>query len=138
MRTVVKSFRILHSIQIAQYLGCDVEVNIPGQKIFTAQLQQVELSGHCIVGSLAMTRTCDASRIKPILRKLDSLTIKELEICHKDEWTTVEDLKVWNAWIKNSVLYMQPGMMFQLIQWHFDVYGWIDSGLALDKENETL
>ena len=66
--------RTLSPQNLALYLGCDCEINAPRRSIETGQLQQIELTGYCIIASLGITRATHIDYVKPLLRKLESMT----------------------------------------------------------------
>lgn len=80
---------------------------------------------------------------KPILRPLSDLT-KEVEIDNKKfipkdyiEKSFNERFKpvLWDTWFEDieEYRYSWPyGLIILLFQWHFDVFGLIDEGLAID------
>ena len=83
-------------------------------------------------------RTLD--KIRPILRPLSDLT-KEIE--HNGK--TFVPLYFWDDKDRISLLascateviyieYLEYFIFEQLIEWHFDVFGLIDAGLAIERE----
>lgn len=80
---------------------------------------------------------CDISDIKPILRPLSDLTkeisngvglfypYEELHLCYSDVTNFLnEDLWIGQWWDYEKVS--------KLFEWHFDVFGLIEKGLAID------
>ena len=86
-------------------------------------------------------------KIKPILRPLSDLT-KEIEFntekfipidWFQNEETNTDDYFDGNIWVEylfnnenHGVEFIPYGMMVKLFEWHFDVFGLIDKGLAID------
>lgn len=73
---------------------------------------------------------------KPILRPLSDLT-KEIEVNGK-KFVPIEEIKesqrhlFFREDIENPLEGMQYSEMQKLFSWHFDVFGLIESGLAID------
>lgn len=84
--------------------------------------------------------------IKPILRPLSDLT-EEIELngkkfvpinCFHREFNQIlkDELKVTNG---NLLIEFLPyGIIVKLLEWHFDVFGLIDKGLAISYEEVGL
>lgn len=64
---------------LAFYLGCEVELNSPREKIVTGFIQEIDVTGNCIMASMEITRRSNIRRIKPLLRKLSSMTEEEAQ-----------------------------------------------------------
>ena len=78
-----------------------------------------------------------ADEIKPVLRRLDSLTESEArELTGKKN----DALKIWNGWQTgpradyDQEQIGEPSAWLKLLSWGFDLFGLIDSGLAIDAE----
>ena len=79
----------------------------------------------------------EVGEILPILRRLDSLTESEArELTGKKN----DALKIWNGWQTgpradyDQEQIGEPSAWLKLLSWGFDLFGLIDSGLAIDAE----
>lgn len=70
-----------------------------------------------------------ANQNKPILRPLSDLT-KEIEINEKKFVPKIELEKIGT--IPLSISYYYHSQIEKLLKWHFDIYGLIEQGLAID------
>ena len=87
----------------------------------------------------------DIERIKPILRPLSDLT-KEIEVCGEKFVPLTEllvlsnfdiDKMTWNQQLEfvdsfTNTLFMTFEDAQKLLEWHFDIHGLIEKGLAID------
>lgn len=84
----------------------------------------------------------EIDKIKPILRPLSDLT-KEIEVngekfapceeLNKIHKTTITYLKMQEIIIDNIKIDCTPSwIQNKLLEWHFDIYGLIEKGLAID------
>lgn len=90
-----------------------------------------------------LTRNIDDESIKPILRPLSDLT---KEIRHKDvnfipvEFLTKEGFNIYVEWIESGftdIIHSNYKFIQLLLEWHFDVFGLIEQGLAIDINTLT-
>lgn len=162
----------LTAADLAMYLGCECQIEAPGDEKFTAIMTGADVSsGRATVlvnGANYGPSTYIVANIKPILRRLSDMTEEELlefaKICSNAE--TVYSVASSMSNHKNVICVFQGGAREKLIvddggeTWyasyfggegdgtrntikqheqtvwllrrHFDLFGWIDAGLALD------
>jgi len=86
---------------------------------------------------LAMTSRIDC---KPLLRPISDLT-KEIEVNGEKFVPHLElggrpNLKDYDfVYFKKNIENLSFGLIQQLLEWHFDIYGLIELGLAIEKTN---
>lgn len=132
------------------YLGCECIVKEPGESAFKSVLEGIQ-RGKFLLKEYGHLLLWEAAEIKPILRPLSDMTEEELieqenifKIYEPDFEVTPDMRK--NAWekIKNDGIMAvefsednNPLMVFELFRYflskHFDLFGLIESGLAIDK-----
>lgn len=84
-----------------------------------------------------MSICCDQNHLKPILRPLSDLT-KEIEINGEKFVPHIKlggrpNLKDYDIdYLSKHINHMSYGLIQKLIEWHFDIYGLIEAGLAID------
>jgi len=87
-------------------------------------------------------RGSNYDRIKPILRPLSDLT-KEIEVngikmnplinLHSQGYNmNFDEEYTFEEFIKGDILNNSYGFIELLLKWHFDIYGLIENGLAID------
>lgn len=70
------------------------------------------------------------NNVKPILRPLSDMTDHEkYEYSAMVEWIEQDDIKTWN----NSFMRYSAELTKWLLSKHFDLFGLIEAGLAIDK-----
>lgn len=87
-----------------------------------------------------------ADEIKPVLRRLDSLTESEArelyQVCYPSDAELDAESFLgdwWNGYdewyVKTKYfIFGKPSAWLKLLSWGFDLFGLIDSGLAIDAE----
>lgn len=121
--------------ELALYLGCDVCMYADSLGI----LQEVKVDKVAVVNKASgRSDLLLISEVKPILRRMSSMTEKECRaLCKLEGW----------GWDLGNMVVSDDGIHFQdkvfrkitpesfryLLSLHFDLFGWIDSGKALDK-----
>jgi hypothetical protein len=149
---------------LAMFIGCEMQMHIPNPvwidtkfpmyKLFGVDISKEKVllasfSGVAMWYDLTKTETCGWEYIKPILRPL--LSMSEDETLEYDSIASF-----WNEGIsedyKRQFHYKVPNMLNipdarfsvdglkYLISKQFDVFRWIEKGLAIDKTkiNQTL
>lgn len=111
--------------ELALYLGCDVVAKVGG-RLCKVTLRGITAYEHTAPKTISFTiETGDAlhavNEVKPILRRFSSMTEEEYRV-------------VFGV---NRILTIPLGFTPQetktLLSLHFDLFGYIDSGKALDK-----
>lgn len=129
----------LTAAQLALYLGCKVIV-----ADIEYELAEVSVTGTCCVYRKEDgLEHFDASVIKPILRKLSSLTEAESERINMliDEYIDGESpgIRYWQDGFFEShdisgTWCGVPAVWQHLLSIGVDLFGWIDAGLAVDAQ----
>lgn len=133
---------------LALYLGCEMYAETPtasgfvhvrkgvfvGIKPLSLNKNQIIVDVEIDGGVLDMYFTPE--RVKPILRPLSDITEEEarelLRICDYIDGTGLFDLSNETEEIKQFIIGDTKGWAY-LLRRHFDLFGWIDAGLAIDK-----
>lgn len=131
---------------LAMYLGCEIEA-----KGSRGILRNVNLKGFCTLQlseEIGQSIGCLVEEVKPILRRLSSMTEEEArEFCVycPSDWKVVVTpdqhgiyIKCWKVGDLESMqivdLEAVTASQFQyLLSKHFDLFGLIDAGLAIEK-----
>lgn len=115
--------KTLTAKEFALYLGCEFKYanNDNIYKMAGVQSQSV-------INELGHFHDCD--EVKPILRKLESMTEEEKKKHH-------DYAKVKSNGMKFRFANESAFRMTWLLSKHFDLFGWIESGLAIDRETLT-
>lgn len=104
------------------YLGCEVAVNYNLNEVGGMMIDKV--TGVYDDGSASISNGYlePISKLKPILRPLSDLRFEEKQ----------EQAKLFNEAINTDALPEAVGIAYMLSK-HFDLFGLIESGLAIDK-----
>ena len=128
---------------LAPYLPYNLQVEYKGE---ITTIDALDSSGGVFVGKNRMVSFIDIKNVKPTLRPLSSMTEKELE--------ELEDIIGCNFYIYvsggkieieenttdpyNGKSSLKMETLHRVYEWlfshHFDVFGLIDRGLAIEKE----
>lgn len=112
---VIKDYLHLH-------LGCDVLITVNGvrAKLIPGRGERFD--------EISLYTALDIG-VKPILRPLSSMTEDETkEMCRY----TRDALRTVKIWTPVEVESIQPDLFVWLLSKHFDLFGLIDAGLAID------
>ena len=111
----------LTAADLAFYLGaeCEVKYNIEGFRYY-------EDNGTCLISGNIITEFGRKElTIKPILRPLSDMTVAEK---NNYIWDTIPEYTDFQGLVKH----ISPVFLW-LMRQHFDLFGWIEAGLAIDK-----
>lgn len=112
------------------YLGCECIVKEPGESAFKSVLEGIQ-RGKFLLKEYGHLLLWEAAEIKPVLRPLSDMTEHESNM--GDE--------IMNAFNENDPIEAFQGMAnmtMMLLKQGFDLFGLIESGLALDKTKLTI
>lgn len=106
------------------YLGCDIRNNITGTivKLNSGWLHELRSNSY------------ELNDWKLILRPLSDMTEEEAKDCHN--LTTIQksiDGKDVIGYYRENEPFLEPIQFAFLLSKHFDLFGLIDAGLAIDK-----
>jgi hypothetical protein len=105
------------------YLGCDIQLkdgSIEKLKTVDSEISIVNMGWGNAQG---------ADEVSPILRPLSDITEDELKLCHI--YSSVEHAKIcWKERFLSPLI--KPKDVVYLLSKHFDLFGLIDAGLAID------
>jgi hypothetical protein len=123
---MTKDISIIDYIHL--YLGCDCEFFIGLPEGFSAIGEITSLDVRVLHNVLNVLATC-----KPILRPLRDMTKAEMEECGNMiyDFSDDEELNKWE-W-QNFEIGLAPEQFKWLLDRHFDLFGLIEAGAALDK-----
>lgn len=108
--------------QLALYLGCEVEYKGEVATMYGVHTNQIMLS----VVDHPHGEVCRSSEIKPLLRRLESMKGDEsMELALGMKLQNADGYEGFKEEAERTAY---------LLSKHFDLFGWIDSGLALDQE----
>jgi len=110
----------LTAADLALYLGCECMAYTRAGTI-----DIVNARGFCIVSDGVYSWSEPLKNIKPILRPLSDMTEDE---ANNEVWETVPEYNDF----KGLVCHVSPAFRY-LLSRHFDLFGWIEKGLAIDK-----
>lgn len=110
----------LTAADLALYLGCECQALTR-----TGTIDIVNSRGFCIVSDGVYSWSELIRNVKPILRPLSDITEEE---ANNEVWDTVPEYTDFSG----LVAHVSPAWRF-LLSRHFDLFGWIDAGLAIDK-----
>jgi len=134
----------LTAADLALYLGCEVLVHYAPSTERIGQLREVGQNGSWVRFELH-TSAYKSHEIKPILRPLSDMTEEEArdlrQIVDGDDSEQVAEnsaLKYFRQkeeWYVDRIYLLlgKPNAWRYLLSKHFDLFGWIPSGLAIDK-----
>ena len=115
---------------LSAYLPYGLEITFEGDEYIHSMVGVEDTTNGIILISIFNDYgRCDISKVKPLLRPLSQLT---QEIVHKGErfvpyyWFGRQGINI------KSVKDERWHIVQKLISWHFDVFGLIDKGLAID------
>lgn len=133
---------------LAPYLPYGLKININGMETTLTGIKQTYRDSLLINHSFMVWESLTENK-KPILRPLSDLT-KEIE-CNGEKFTPIYKLRKYGFYtVKNDDYFIRregsfggwsgfenceslPFFIIQLfLEWHFDVFGLIDAGLAID------
>lgn len=128
--------KTLTAKELALYLGCEVQYEYETRSEYPDlkhELRNGVLAGltHSevdITTEWGVIRRM-ITQVKPILRPLSDMTgaeAKELAECSRSPYYRFE------VGLMNKIL-LYPQPVVYLLSKHFDLFGWIESGLAIDK-----
>ena len=130
----------LTAADLALYLGCECQALTR-----TGTIDIVNSRGFCIVSDGVYSWSEPIKNIKPILRPLSDMTEDEALFCEKElfndgEIPTSQQAEVAKIAIRDhfgtpKLASWRIGLLITryLLSSHFDLFGWIDAGLAIDK-----
>jgi len=127
------------------YLGCDLYIHEQGETPFKSKFEAIDVTGRPIAKEYDHHILWKFDEVKPILRPLSDMT--------EDEFNEIKlefSVDILNAYISPATYHDRPwhvivlenrlqtntlkfndGMI--LLRKHFDLFGLIESGLAIDK-----
>jgi hypothetical protein len=116
------------------YLGCDAMI-AEGKDLYTLTAIQSN-STLCVMRNKKDSRNGDwihNKNIKPILRPLSSMTEEEMKECGNLDYDFSDEpeLNQWD-WREFDTL-ISANQFHYLLSRHFDLFGLIEAGLAIDK-----
>ena len=118
----------LTAADLALYIGCDVEWNGVVYRLAGVNIGQYDVVEIGIERNGARIWVeCEA--VKPILRPLSDMTGEEKE---NQIWDTIPEYTDFKGLVKH----ISPVFLW-LITKHFDLFGWIEAGLAIRKTVNT-
>lgn len=142
------------------YLGCKVAIaseQFKGDSLVLTALEMVRLGTVCTVTDTAIKTSfnVNAEDVKPILRPLSDMQLDEMKqffsltglpndckptrADYSDFVFQLEYVSCGAIQSTHSYLYhLSPKQFFWLLSKHFDLFGLIEAGLALDKTKQTL
>ncbi len=124
------------------YLGCKVEYGYDGTKKIGKLVGKDDSAGWQVdkLRVLAPYQYVRDELIKPILRPLSDMTEDEKVVMHDTLWITKEEDKHYSVSHKCTYWHLkccgrekEPEVFLYLLSKHFDLFGLIDAGLAIDK-----
>lgn len=125
----------LTAADLALYLGCEVETPAGAGRLY-----RVEDAPLC--GVLFNDRTTNyfldftPAQVKPLLRPLSDMTEEEarevLTICDYSKDAAFYDTDYWLTCISDLIIGNPAGWRY-LLSRRIDLFGWLESGLAIDK-----
>lgn len=113
---------------LAMYLGCEIEA-----KGSRGILRNVNLKGFCTLQlseEIGQGIGCLVEEVKPILRRLSSMTEEdsiEMFGTSKENFYAKENAK------PEDLFLFTPNETAKLLSKHFDLFGLLDAGLAIEK-----
>lgn len=119
----------LTAADLALYIGCEVVVS--GETETVMKLYGVSDNVHgrfvrvCRIDDEYISWPIEVFRVKPILRPLLDMTEAEE---NSQIWDTIPEYTDFQGLVKH----ISPVFLW-LIHQHFDLFGWIEAGLAIDK-----
>ena len=123
-----KEKKELTAADLALYIGCDVEWNGVVYRLAGVNIGQYDVVEIGIERNGARIWVeCEA--VNPILRQLSDMTGEEKE---SQIWDTIPEYTDFNGLVKH----ISPVFLW-LIRQHFDLFGWIEAGLAIRKTVNT-
>jgi hypothetical protein len=120
------------------YLGCECEVIGTG---FIGKIDTVFDDGTIAtgLGRFPFVQTLRGDEIKPLLRPLTDMTHEELQECGNMIYDFSDEPDLNNHKWEDFQTLLDPMQFVWLLKKGFDLFGLIESGLAIDKtkQNET-
>ena len=110
----------LTAADLALYLGCECQASTR-----TGTIDIVNCRGFCIVSDGVYSWSEPIRNIKPILRPLSDMTEEEMREKHEAYLSACKSLGLLAHGTAADTRY--------LLSHHFDLFGWIPAGLAIDK-----
>jgi hypothetical protein len=114
------------------YLGCDLYTGTGKVKLVAVQKEAIPCCEFRII-VLNGNVTHEAKNVKLLLRRLSSMSEKELQECGNMVYDFSDDPELNNHKPQDFEI-CAPEQFHYLLSKGFDLFGLIDSGLAIDKE----
>jgi len=122
----------LDAVHFKFYIGCpcaifELEPNRNSVEPVPSTIEGIDVETNTIISERT---TYQPIQIKPILRRIDTLSREELHILHE----------IWNIEHETfeASVFEQAELISYLTSIHIDVFNWIDKGFALDAGNLGL
>lgn len=120
----------------------DKETYLQEENERIGELKTIDLADHnyelAVYGELGYF-LCDISDFKPLIRPLSSLTEEMMARLSKEfDMPMIEHCLIEQNFTPEYIKTFRFEVVQKLIEWHFDVFGLIDRGLALPIEGKEV